>query len=109
MWPHGVVVLASLLDDRLRLCSCSKPFEIEALIAEASIEGFIHSVLPRLPWVDVDRLDARIDALAKKRHRDEFRAIVAAQSARQTASFGDSTQHRDDLLRLEATVYFDRE
>ena len=58
MRPHGIVVLAPLFDQCLRLFQRAENFTIEQLISELAIEAFIVPVLPWASWFDEERLHA---------------------------------------------------
>lgn len=53
-----VVVPAPGFDGGLGLSARAKTFGVQALVAEASIEGLVRAVLPGFPRVDVRKFDA---------------------------------------------------
>ena len=58
MRADRVVVLAPSFDDDLRLHQVVEQFDVQAFIAQFSIEGFVVSVLPRAAGFNVERLRA---------------------------------------------------
>jgi len=58
MRPHGIVVPTPSFDDDLRLASTAEPLQAQALVAEATVEALVGTVLPRLARIDQRGLDA---------------------------------------------------
>src|SRR3954471_691493 len=56
MRPHFIVMAAPRFNDHLRFASATEPLEAQALVAEAAVEAFVHTVLPRLARIDQRRL-----------------------------------------------------
>ena len=59
-----------------------EPLGVEAFVAELAVEAFVETVLPRLPWRVVDRLNAFFGKPVFDRVADELRAVVGAQISR---------------------------
>jgi hypothetical protein len=55
MRTYGVVVLAPGFDDDGGFSSASKPLEVQALIAQLAVEGFVGAILPGASGIDVRR------------------------------------------------------
>jgi hypothetical protein len=56
MRTHGTIVPTPSFGDHLRFAAAAKPFQAQALIAEAAVKAFIRAVLPWLAWVDQARV-----------------------------------------------------
>src|SRR5580693_5520976 len=109
VWTHLVVVAPPSLDDHLRLGTRTKPFEVQALVAELAVEALRDATLPRLAWLDQCRADALSDDPGQQRLGHELRPVVTAQEARRATSAHQARQHVDDSRRANASVDIDRQ
>lgn len=82
MGPPGIVVDAEVLDDHPRLRERPELLAVQALIAEATVEGLHEAVLPGTGWLDIDRLDLLRRQLGLEFLGDKLRAIVGADELR---------------------------
>src|SRR4029077_15729169 len=109
VWTHLVVVAPPSLDDHLRLGTRTKPFEVQALVAELAVEALRDAILPRLARLDQCRADALSDDPGKQRLGHDLRPVVTAQEARRATSAHQARQHVDDSRRANASVDVDRQ
>src|ERR1700719_273917 len=109
VWTHLVVVAPPSLDDHLRLGTRTKPFEVQALVAELAVEALRDAILPRLARLDQCRADALSDDPGQQRLGHELRPVVTAQEARRATSAHQARQHVDDSRRANASVDIDRQ
>ena len=72
---------ARVWTDHLRLGTRTKPFEVQALVAELAVEALRDAILPRLARVDQCRADALSDDPGQQRLGHELRPVVTAQEA----------------------------
>ena len=76
VWSLSIVVTSPLFDDDLCF-----PLGVEALcvrqfISEPAIEAFKISILPRIAWIDLQRLDAYLFRPVLQVRRNELRPVV---------------------------------
>ena len=57
MGPHGIVVLAPVLDHDLRFNPVPEPFHGQTFIAELAVEAFRRAVLPWIARIDQSAFD----------------------------------------------------
>jgi hypothetical protein len=103
-----VVLTPELLDHNLRIDSISKPLHAQALVLELAVERFIIPVLPRLPRIDMRRVDVRLQQPAQYRPGDELGSIVGSQVPRATVNADQSAQYLDDPAGADAPGHVDR-
>jgi hypothetical protein len=77
MWPLLVIFVAVILDDDSCLREGPKLLTVEALVAEASVEGFHEAVLPGAAGLDVDGPDLVVRQPPLEFLGDKLRAVVA--------------------------------
>ena len=109
MRPHGVVVLAPVVDYDLRFNTVFKPLHGQAFIPVLAVEAFRCAVLPWFAWADQCAFHALLRNPFQQRRTDELRAIVAAQVARCAAYVDQLGQDIDHSCRTNRTCDFDRE
>ena len=104
MRPEGVVFPAVILDHHAGFGECPELLPVEAFIAEASMEALHVAVLPRAPWIDVDRLDLvlrepRLDGLG-----DELTPVVASQVSWRSMLLDRPTHPLQNVSALEGSI-----
>ena len=72
MWADVVILSEPLADGDLCLFGRAKPFRIEHLMAQRSVEPLIVSVLPWRTWRYLDGLNSYLDEPLLQRSCDKF-------------------------------------
>src|SRR4029077_15099779 len=103
VWTHLVVVAPPSLDDHLRLGTRTKPFEVQALVAELAVEALRDAILPRLARLDQCRADALSDDPGQQRLGHGLRPVVTAHEARCARIAHRARQLIDDPRRASAS------
>ena len=102
--PPRIVVDAEVLDDDPCLGERPELFAVEALIAEAAVEGLHEAVLPRTGWLDVDGPDLLRRQPSPELMGDKLRAVVGANELR-GAMLRDGLLHQGNHIgRLQGPV-----
>src|SRR5262245_28180616 len=102
MRADGIVVLTPGLDDHLRLATAAEPLQAQTLVAEATVEALVGTVLPRLARIDQRGLHASGLQPLQDRLADEFRTVVRTQVSRRTTLADQAGKHLDDTPRADA-------
>ena len=84
MGTYGVVVLAPGFDDDGGFSSAAEPLEVQALIAQLAVEGFVGAILPGASRIDVRRADVRLLEPVEDGMTDELGTVVRSQEGRRT-------------------------
>ena len=110
VWPVGVVVDASVLDEDLGFEEAVELPAVEELVAESPVERLDPGVLPGRPGVDEAGRDIVESAPVRDGPRDELGTVVEPDERwRSAALCSDRVEGRDDTVGVDATVNFDRE
>lgn len=78
-----------------------KPFSVQAIAAEATLETFHERILPRAAWLYVQARDLRFPQPSSDRLSDELRSVVAANAFRRSILANRLLQQLHDILSLE--------
>ena len=96
-------------DDDFRLHQVVEQFDVQAFIAQFSVEGFVVSVLPRAAGFNVERLGADAAEPLPDGLGPELAAIIAAYMIGDSASDHQIAENFKDVLAVEASSDLDRE
>ncbi len=94
MRSDGVVFVAEAAGDNLRFEHAAEQFAIEAFVAEAAVEAFVHAVLPRTAWFDEACGDARVLQPGLEGAGGKLTAVVAAQMPGRSVTAAGRLQRR---------------
>ena len=109
MGPDGVVVASPLFDEDFDLVDGVENFAVEQFVAQAAVEAFDASVLPRASRRDERGLRTDGGDPVTNGLRHELWAVVRADGARRAAEDEQVRQTVDDIRSLELAVDPDRQ
>src|SRR3954452_24077939 len=98
-----VVVLAPVFDDDDCLGEAAELFDVEQLVAQATVEGLHVGVLPRRAGLDERRPRAAEATPVPERVRGQLRSVVTAHVRRRAPLVGEALEHVDGLVCVDAT------
>ena len=107
MRTDRLVVAAPILDDDPAFRSAPKPLDVQVLVAKATVEALVRSVLPRLSWRDIGRFNVRLGQPLHDSYGHEFGPIVRPQVPWRTMDADETSQDIDDLAQTNRTVDLD--
>jgi hypothetical protein len=76
-----VVLTAPAFDEDLGFVQRIEEFHVQQLIPQLSIKGLDIPILPRTPWLDVQRRDGQHAMPGPQGPSDKFRAVVRSEYA----------------------------
>ena len=109
MRSYLVVVPPPLLDADSRIDAIPKPLQRQMLVTESAVERFVGRILPRLPWIDQRRVDARVGEPPQNGGGHELGSVVRTQKARGAVDAHQLREHLDDTARANAPGHIDRQ
>src|SRR3954470_12797597 len=100
-----IVVTAKYLKAHTRLSDRGEQLHIQACVAHRPIEALVLAVLPGTAWVNIQRLYLPLCEPSLHNHRNEFRAVVAAQVRWRAVRGHQLEEHTNDALSRRAALY----
>ncbi len=76
MWAQAIVLSEPGSDDDLGLLGGVEVFCVEDFAAQCAVDALVVTVLPRRPWIDLDRLDPDLSQPVLQCCSGELRAII---------------------------------
>jgi len=107
--PARVIVVAESPRDALRLENAGEQFTVEALVPAATIERFVHPILPRTAKRNEPGRDARLAQPRWEKLGDKLAAIVAVQMAGCPLPRDRRLEGRHDLATAQPAARHDVE
>ena len=102
MGTYGVVVLAPGFDDDGSFASAAEPLQVQALIAQLSVEGFVSAILPGASRINVRRANVRLLEPVEDGMTDELEPVVGSTEGRRTMKRNQSALRNSTCRRSHA-------
>ena len=109
MWAHCIVLDTPCLDGRLGLFQACEPVLVEALLAEAAVEGCNERVIRRFTRPTEGQFDVMPMRPFIKYSGNEFWPMIHIDDLRRPMSLGKPLQDRHDTLAGQGHIRLDRE
>jgi len=101
---HEIVFIPKVLDDHTGLGERPELLPVEALVAEAAVEGFDEAILPRAARIDVDGLDLVLGQPALEFLGNKLRAVVGADVFGGAVQGDGAADQLNDIGRSQCPV-----